>query len=1107
MDLLRLKPRQPVEDAVENWDDDDFMLEGEDMTFGSSSTAAKSAPLRRDSYSSFRSDFESVHAEEEKQVHVPGDDEKSTLDAIAVAARAGIPIPKDVPPSALMGGTIKRLGGKKIKQIFQDDWGDDLEFPDSGNALHIKPQDSAKFPDVLRQVSGGSTQHSPVKVVKQSPTVGQEGLNTKPTLSAPAINLDRFRDNDDEDDFFGDGGATIKVSKTRQAPKPISLITPPTPQKKGGEDDFEQDLELPSDGKLRLSKRKEIPKTPSMNTLDDFDWGEGSLGTRFGGTRRDGRSNRSSSVSALSPSVSSSLTMESEDETFDGLVLPTGPVNFGERLKRRRQSRSPQRPSEGPPRSSPSKLPQSTQQLAADKDDFMSGLEIGDVEVFDSGKLTLHRNVKVKETRPASPSRPKTAVSLTFTSKPISRLPRPMASHERTHTASSLEPVSESGGPITSLARRSQSRLGHSAQSSVSSILTPTTPSSAHSLPPSTPRRREIGQKTSNISLRNEPTTTNAQLLRLKRSLPVMRPPPSPARPGTSRGYDRPPSRTDSSHSSRPQSALRPKTPVDRGRAVFESAAAQARKNPLPFLPAGASQSQSQHVTTKSSRVFRRHDSDTIIDLRPTSRAVSRSTMRSPSPQKRYRQNVDRIAHEGSWQQLSRPRKGKHFGDGHELDGFDDLPTSSQAEARYIRPPTNGRARPHPHNKVYQNVLPDRNNTPSPLGLYASRVESVPHFARETTASRIAREAGLAQRAPSGPLAQLTTQRVAQLSTRINYTVPLPPNQAVRSKKSRKLPQQLKPYLISNLGSAKESKSTSRKVHFNVPDTPALVLPPRSQRGGPCSRLPQPSRPPAGMGMRASPNAGSPSTKAGTSSPSKLPRWSVQRMSTPPGRLETESAESLSSSSPTSPSRIVRISSGTLIRCLPDTAVNGMFYNPVSMRWEGNENAVSGFDAPASSPSTASLPPYMLREKENATPRPALITPIGATKGVQVVGGMVFDPQNMCWLKLEPQTGKSEAGDTMDGFNGIDSDDDVFKDIPDLDDAADTTEPGVGRVSDVKDEWLVGEEFDVGPEFVRRQREEEQRWRKKCEKWLNFEDRNHNAWRWALRDLIVNPSR
>jgi len=181
-----------------------------------------------------------------------------------------------------------------------------------------------------------------------------------------------------------------------------------------------------------------------------------------------------------------------------------------------------------------------------------------------------------------------------------------------------------------------------------------------------------------------------------------------------------------------------------------------------------------------------------------------------------------------------------------------------------------------------------------------------------------------------------------------------------------------------------------------------------------------------------------------------------------------------------------------------------MFYNPDTFRWEGNDNVLGAFDPPASSPSTASMPPYMMREKENATPRPALITNIGPTKGVQVVGGMVFDPQNMCWLKLGSQSGKSDQSDPLDGFNAID-DEDVFKDIPDLEDhtLGGSSDGGQGRVSDIKDDWLVGEEFDVGPEFVRRQREEEDRWRRKCEGWVGSNaNRDRNAWRWAIRDIV-----
>lgn len=151
------------------------------------------------------------------------------------------------------------------------------------------------------------------------------------------------------------------------------------------------------------------------------------------------------------------------------------------------------------------------------------------------------------------------------------------------------------------------------------------------------------------------------------------------------------------------------------------------------------------------------------------------------------------------------------------------------------------------------------------------------------------------------------------------------------------------------------------------------------------------------------------------------------------------------------------------------------------------------------------MPQHLIRDRDNATPRPALITNIGATKGVQVVGGMVFDPQNMCWLKLAPQS-RSERSDTLDGFTVIDDEEDVFKDIPDLEERTlASSEGGNGRISDIKDDWPVGEEFDVGPEFVRRQREEEVRWRKKCQRWITNQVDRGDAWKWTIRD-IVNQS-
>ncbi|OBT49508.1 hypothetical protein VE04_10251, partial [Pseudogymnoascus sp. 24MN13] len=135
----------------------------------------------------------------------------------------------------------------------------------------------------------------------------------------------------------------------------------------------------------------------------------------------------------------------------------------------------------------------------------------------------------------------------------------------------------------------------------------------------------------------------------------------------------------------------------------------------------------------------------------------------------------------------------------------------------------------------------------------------------------------------------------------------------------------------------------------------------------------------------------------------------------------------------------------------------------------------------------------------------------------------------MCWLKVpHQQRGKSlsrnasEAGDTVDGFDALDDEEeDVFKDVPDLEDKPSASSPnrdahesgpgGRSRKSGgtdgggLKDDWLVGEEFDVGPEFVRRQREEEERWKRKVEKWIGKDrevvDRESN-WRWRIRDVV-----
>ena len=184
-----------------------------------------------------------------------------------------------------------------------------------------------------------------------------------------------------------------------------------------------------------------------------------------------------------------------------------------------------------------------------------------------------------------------------------------------------------------------------------------------------------------------------------------------------------------------------------------------------------------------------------------------------------------------------------------------------------------------------------------------------------------------------------------------------------------------------------------------------------------------------------------------------------------------------------------------------------MTFNPDTCRWEGNENDLAPFDA---SPPRSAVPHHLMREntgsplgrirgnagsplsrnreKENSTPRPALITNIGSTQNVQRAGNLVFDPKEMRWHEVDATKEIEE---------------DVFKDVPDLDDSPTQKDDDKnGRSDNPHTDWLVGEEFDVGPEFVRRQREEEERWRKKCAGWISSVRDQDESWRWVIRDVV-----
>ena len=1019
MEPLAMKPRQSLGDTVECWDDDD--LQGiDELQFRnvSSTTIGSAHPSHfRDSTSSrmsTRSDRESVGGgDEDWQVLLPTDDEKSTAEAIHAAKTAGIPIPTNVPSSALLGGTIKRLGGRRLKKVLGgDDWGEDIELPKAQDGgLRLKKNDAKDFPDALRQFSAEfPSLPSPSK--PQSSMTFKERMASATKVKTGNPSLDKFRD--DNDSSLGEV-STIKIAKHRLLQKPVHFIPPPA--KLNNEiEDIEGDLELPEDGEpLKLSARKEGPKTPASQLNDDLDmeWAEGSLGTRFGGTRRDARSNPSSSISAFSPSASSCLTGESEDEGLDGLILPDGPFKFDEALKKRLDNMTPD-PADS---LSQKHLIEPVKKATSAKDDFFSGIEIGDGDVFDSGKLTLNRNVKHKAARQTSPAR-RAATTLTFTSKlepGVSKIPKPLP---QSRSRSTLEPVSESGGPIPHY-RRPGSRVGgHSAHSSISAIPTPATPS--------TPVRRGLNTKSSRDTLRSESTTNPAQFLKSKRSAPVMRNQPSPARTQTS--YQRPPSR-GGDYSGRQGLPSRPKTPVDRSGA--ESSLANSRRPPVPFLPAGTSQAQSHHISIKSSRHFNRPTSSDSNDNGPVNRPLSRLSNvhhRPISPTGRRDHAPESLIREAaSKRTLTKPTRHRAFGDGNELDAFDDLPTSASTESRFMKQPISRGApksvqmrsklgiQSHNISTTSLNELPPPATPLTPLS--PLKHGHVPSFARDTNASRLARE-----------------QRIGPVSATLHTTPSLP---TVRE------------------SGPLTSISTNWKSHAN-PVTNAKNL--------------------------ASP--GVHHIKKRTKGPSQKPRL-IKPMGEGVNTAKT---------------------------------LKGMSWNPTLFRWEGNENALAPFEVLVPQPTILASP----KSPGGGKAAPALIANVGAAKGVQMSGGMVFDPQRMCWLKMAPQHGELRHGSSSNPMSPDtnDDDDDPFAGLDDLDDGTKASNMA-GQGNDdslsgtaaakgsslVEDEWLVGEEFDVGPEFVRRQKAEEDRWRSKVDGWvgqgvLRDEGMGRAGWRWAIRGKV-----
>ena len=418
---------------------------------------------------------------------------------------------------------------------------------------------------------------------------------------------------------------------------------------------------------------------------DDFDdWAEGSLGVRFGGTRRDSK-NRKSSASAISPSMDSCLTMESEDDGLEGLIIPLGPLKFELKRVETLEEEKAAQPS-SIPRPSPRTI---STQPEAQKEDFLSGIDIGSGEVFDLRKRTLNKNIRPawkSSTKPLEPSRVLT--TLTFTDKASStKIPRPVTGAR----IARLDPVIESGS--TNITR---------------------------------PRRQP------------DPPAPAQQMLRSKRSIPGLR----------------------------------------------SQIQAQSKVPAVPFLPAGIATAQSHHIRAKPTIQGVRRESDPSRVQSPPPRPNSRlSQAFVPDTPTRARHTLASsvlLREAAAKRPVTRPLRRRNFGDGTELDLFDDLPTSAAKEIKFTKQPILRPQQKTLRNQLSHSKLPSRDKPvtqaapPAPTSPRSpTKIENLPRFARDTAASRIAREQKLGY--PRGKVDGALAPRInwaAQVAARTPHVSP-----------------------------------------------------------------------------------------------------------------------------------------------------------------------------------------------------------------------------------------------------------------------------------------------------------------------------------------------
>ncbi|KAF5374820.1 hypothetical protein D9758_000402 [Tetrapyrgos nigripes] len=538
----------------------------------------------------------------------------------------------------------------------QEEWPDaDFDIPD-GQPLHsATDKDDEDDEDWDLEMDLGKTGSASIR-----PPIVSDDLpdDSSRMITIRPPHVQQLPDTDEDDE----GASTIKVAVL---PKPIPATTQPPI-----EEDFEDAFALPSDlTRLSLAPLS-LNHRSSKNSLE---WGDkdqtsssqsSDAYSTLGFADASPGSNSTSSVSLPDTETDDD---DEEEDLMDGLVIPSGIFDSGGRkLKEILHMKK-------------TTLPVGDQVKVASpdpEDDFEMGLVIDEDVDFSPSRL-LHSAQQQKSQR----TRSSLSKSKPSALRPPSRL--------RSERAKS--PVNP---PISSARQLQKLRLSPSPplNSSRSQIFpTPSSPSSF--LIPKTSGLR--GQK-SHSGLKPPTPTMPAHKLTRKASL-------SSLMESSSSG---------SGSSSAGPSKARYEEPTASSRAKNQRSATTRYRVP-PTRPSTPSANPAALRLTMPTVLSRTKSRPTLSSVFGTSSPVPspqspalRTSSPLPRPPSNLSNNSSRSTHApppSAPRTLKRPKRARTYGDGTELDGFDDLPTDRDQESRF-----------HVQPKGYGNRIPGGTYTPKP---------------------------------------------------------------------------------------------------------------------------------------------------------------------------------------------------------------------------------------------------------------------------------------------------------------------------------------------------------------------------------------------------------